>query len=87
MTGVDIPIPECEITIHQPTIKEISMFGEEEFFKCLQTILIDKTMFDKGKMDLSGYNNFQIFMMVISEPEAKELKRQIQDFFVLLFPQ
>ena len=28
MTGVDIPIPECQLTVHQPSIKEISMLGE-----------------------------------------------------------
>ena len=28
MTGMDIPIPECQIALHQPTIKEISMIGE-----------------------------------------------------------
>ena len=24
MTGIDLPIPELEVTIHQPSIKEIS---------------------------------------------------------------
>ena len=24
MAGSDIPIPECQLTLHQPTIKEIS---------------------------------------------------------------
>ena len=32
MTGVDIPIIEMQLAIHQPTIKEISYLGEEEFF-------------------------------------------------------
>jgi hypothetical protein len=32
MCGVDIPIPECELTIHQPRIKEISFVGERDFF-------------------------------------------------------
>lgn len=86
MTGADIPIPECELVLHQPTIKEISMMGEENFFKAMQTILIDKSMLDKDKMDLSAYDNFQIFMTVINEPEAKELKQLIKDFFILIFP-
>ena len=38
MTGVDIPIPECQITLHQPTIKEISMIGEEDFFIGVQCL-------------------------------------------------
>ena len=32
MTGIDIPVPELQISIHQPTIKEISMIGEQDFF-------------------------------------------------------
>jgi hypothetical protein len=32
MTGADIPIPECQLTVHQPTIKEIGMIGEKDFF-------------------------------------------------------
>jgi hypothetical protein len=32
MTGVDIPVPELQTIIHQPSIKEISMIGETDFF-------------------------------------------------------
>jgi hypothetical protein len=28
MTGIDIPIPECKLIMHQPSIKEISYLGE-----------------------------------------------------------
>ena len=36
MTGVDIPIPELQATLHQPTIKEISYLGEKEFLIGIQ---------------------------------------------------
>ena len=42
MTGVDIPIPELQVTIHQPTIKEISMIGEQDFFIGIQMLCIDR---------------------------------------------
>jgi hypothetical protein len=32
MCGTDLPIPELQVTLHQPTIKEISLIGEREFF-------------------------------------------------------
>jgi hypothetical protein len=32
MTGVPIPIPECQLIIKQPSIEEISYLGEEDFF-------------------------------------------------------
>ncbi len=31
-TGVDIPVPSCQIIIHQPTIKEIALIGDTDFF-------------------------------------------------------
>lgn len=86
MTGVDIPIPECQLILHQPTIKEISMMGEEDFFKAMQLLLIDKSSLNKDKIDLSSVNNFQIFIAVVNEPEAKELKQLMKDFLLMLFP-
>ena len=38
ITGVDIPIPECQITAHQPSIKEIAMIGEESQLKLQETM-------------------------------------------------
>ena len=32
MCGNDIPIPECQLIVHQPSIKEISYIGEKDFF-------------------------------------------------------
>jgi hypothetical protein len=32
MCGIDIPITEYQITIHQPKIREIALIGEEDFF-------------------------------------------------------
>ena len=42
MTGVDIPIPELQIALHQPTIKEISYIGESDFFIGVQLLAINK---------------------------------------------
>jgi hypothetical protein len=32
MCGTDLPVPECQIVIHQPKIKEIALLGEQDFF-------------------------------------------------------
>ena len=32
MAGVDIPIPECQLILHQPKLKEIALLGEKDFF-------------------------------------------------------
>ena len=48
MSGVDIPVPECQITVHQPTIKEIALIGEENFLTGSQLLCINKTMIAQG---------------------------------------
>jgi hypothetical protein len=33
MAGIDIPVPECKLIIHQPKIKEIAFLGDEHFLQ------------------------------------------------------
>jgi len=42
MTGVDVPIPDLQLTIHQPRIKEISFMGELDYFSSIQLLCFDK---------------------------------------------
>jgi hypothetical protein len=32
MCGIDLPVQECKLIIHQPKIREIAFIGEKEFF-------------------------------------------------------
>jgi hypothetical protein len=32
MIGVDIPIPECKLIAHQPTLRDIAFIGETDYF-------------------------------------------------------
>ena len=86
MCGSDIPIPELQITIHQPTIKEISYIGEQEFFIGLQTLSINKNMLAQGKSVLESTTNFQIFMTIMKEQETKDKKDAVISLFQLVFP-
>ena len=45
ITGIDIPIPECQLVLHQPSIKEIAYLGDTNFFIGAQTLALHKTMF------------------------------------------
>jgi hypothetical protein len=45
MCGIDIPIPECGLIIHQPRIREIAFLGERDFFTGVQSFCINKSMF------------------------------------------
>ena len=42
MAGIDIPIPELQLTVHVPTIKDIAYIGETKFFMAVQYLCLDK---------------------------------------------
>ena len=86
MCGTDIPIPECQIVIHEPKIKEIALIGESDFFSGIQCLCLNKSMFVKDETVLADTNNFQIFMTIMSEKEAIEKKLAVQSVCTLLFP-
>ena len=87
MTGIDIPVPELQIAVHQPTIKEISYIGEQEFFIGLQTLSINKNMIKgQGNSLLENTTNFQIFMTIMKEQETRDKKEAIITLFQLIFP-
>jgi hypothetical protein len=86
MAGTDIPIPELQLTVHQPTIKEISYLGEITFFTGVQCICLYKSMFTQDKDDLDKITNFQIFMTIMNSKEAVDKKNAVLDLLKLLFP-
>lgn len=86
MTGTEIPVPSCQITIHQPSIKEIGMIGEKAFFIGAQCLCIEKTMYIQDESLLSTTSNFQIFMTIMSEQQEVEKKKNVLAVLKLLFP-
>ena len=86
MCGTDIPVPECQLFIHQPRIKEIALIGEADFFSGIQCLCLNKSMFVKDETLLADTNNFQIFMTIMSEKEAADKKFAVQQVCTLLFP-
>ena len=86
MCGTDYPVPECQLVLHQPRIKEISYIGEADFFTGIQCLCLNKSMFIKDESLLRDTNNFQIFMTIMSEKEAADKKFAVQQVFTLIFP-
>ena len=86
MCGTDIPIPEMQLIIHQPTIKEIALIGEKDFFTGAQCLCIDKKLFVQDNNLSEQVNNFQIFMMVINDKSSVDKKECVQNTLTLLFP-
>ena len=86
MCGTDYPVPECQLAIHQPRVKEISFIGESDFFTGIQCLCFHKSMFIKDENDLANTNNFQIFMTIMQEKEAADKRMAVQQVCALLFP-
>lgn len=86
MCGTDIPVIECQLILHQPTIKEIALMGEKEFFQAVQTLSVNKNMISQDETLLRNSNNFQIFMMIMKEKQGWEKKQAVQTLLSLIFP-
>lgn len=88
MTGVDIPIPQYQVVMHQPTLKEISMMGELNFFLAAQCLCIDIIMLEQiggaDKKVFQGLNNFQLLTQIFEQDSEK--KNVIANLLTLLFP-
>lgn len=89
LTGVDIPIPDLQVALHQPTITEISYIGDAKYFSVISTFCFNKEMLmaqnPSGTSNLASMNNFQIFMTMITEAKAVPIE-DLLSVFTLLFP-
>ena len=86
MTGVDIPIPELQITLHQPTIREISMIGETDFFIGIQLLCINKSLYIQDEQMLAQTTNFDIFITLMNEKQMIDKKESVLQVLKLLVP-
>jgi hypothetical protein len=49
MCGSDIPVPEIQMAVHQPKIKEIALIGEADFFVAIQCLNVNKDLLRQDK--------------------------------------
>lgn len=87
MCGIDIPVPQCQIVVSQPRIKDIAFIGETAFFTGAQCLCINKNMIQsEDKTLLSDTSNFQIFMTIMANKETLDKKQATLQVLKLLFP-
>lgn len=71
LSGADIPFIEATVTIHQPTIYEISMIGEETLFTGCELLRFSKDILtSEDKNNLSNYTDFNILMSIMNDKSA-----------------
>ena len=89
LSGNDIPFIEAQITIHQPTIKEIAYIGEEAFFTGCELINFSKNnLSEEDKNSLEDKTNFDILIAILRERNAVMQKNRncLEMVLALIFP-
>lgn len=87
ISGIDIPLQEPPLILHQPSLKEISYIGETDYFIGAQCLCINKSLIGSDETVLENLNNFQVFMTIMSEKEAKDKKDCTLKVLSLLLPE
>ena len=89
LSGNDIPFIEAQLTIHQPTIKEIGLIGEDIFFTGCHFLNFSKNILkEEDKMHLEDKTNFDILIAILREQNAVMQKNRncVNMVLALLFP-
>lgn len=91
LAGTDIPFPEAQVTIHQPTLKELSYLGEDKFAYGYQLLKFSKDILnEQDKINLSNYSDFDILMQVVEnkkhESTLSDSVTNMKYVLILLFP-
>ena len=86
----DIPFPQAEIVIHQPTIKQIGYIGQDSFYTGCGLLNFSKqkyTLQDNNSLD--NKTNFDILMSILQDPNpmCQEKRVCLQMVLLLIFPQ
>lgn len=87
--GVDIPFLAAAVTIHNPTIKEIGLIGEDSFYLGCQMLNFSKdNLNDEDKTRLTDKSNFEVLLSVIRDKNSAVAKSRMSVFMLLslIFP-
>ena len=89
LSGNDIPIEEIHLLLHQPTIKEIALIGEDKFFSGCEFLRFTKEkLSSEDRNRLENISNFNIIMSIMREKNPNVQKQVACAMMVLslLFP-
>ena len=90
LAGNDIPFTKAQVTIHQPTIKEIGYIGEEAFFTGIEYLKFSKDILsEEDRINLERYTDFDILMSMMKQKtiEMQKIKISMEMVLSLIFPE
>lgn len=83
----DIPYVSARCSIHNPSINEIAMIGEEDFQIGIRFLNFDKNDLDiKDKIDLLDKSDFEILIEIMNSKEYNNFIQKSLLVLTLLFP-
>lgn len=88
LSGQDVLIKECNIVLTQPKIKDIVLFGEDEFLVGTQILGHTSKVLDqmrKGNPELEAFSDFQVLLVILQQEET--LRESVMKFLDFVFPQ
>lgn len=88
-TKAPIPFPQAKVEIYQPSVAEIGLMGEPNFFIAVSTLTKDyKSLIHEDNLDLDDLTNFDILMSMIKEKseQTRSILTSILMLFDLIFP-
>ena len=87
LAKTDIPFAEAQLVVHQPTIKEISLIGEERFLTGSRFLNFSKNNLNaEDKSRLEDIDDFEIFMSMMNSPGNEKMREAALLVLTLLFP-
>lgn len=76
LSGADIPFVEGTVTIHQPTLYEISLIGEEALFSGCELLRFTKDILtSEDKNRLFNYTDFNILMSIMNDKSGSMIQQ------------
>ena len=87
LSGQPLPIESANIFVTQPKVKDIVLFGEEDFLATVQLLTNMEQFTDmvkKGNFNLEVISDFQLLLMIISQDPT--VKSMTMNLFNLIFP-
>lgn len=89
MSGNDIPFESAGLIIHVPTMKELSLIGEETFYSGCEAWLFNKdNLSETDKTTLEDQSNFNIFIAMMRDKSHATASRRMgaKAILALMFP-
>ena len=89
ISGNDIPFIKGGFVIHQPTLKEIGLIGEENFYTGCELLKFSKDLLnDEDKNNLIDKTDFDILMIILQEKNNISIRSRVclEMVLTLIFP-